>query len=129
MAVKSTTSASKTVYDDGGQQVDVPTSPSNQSQGVALKAVIASKAPEQLNFKPQQQPLVPQNLLEERKKPHNVHRVSVSSSSGNNDSDSDDDLDDMESDPNRTGETSNISEESSYFTNAELSQSEGVENQ
>ncbi len=61
--------------------------------------------------------------VEERKKPQNVHRVSVSSSE---DSDSED-LDDMESDPNRTGETSNISEESSYFTNAELSQSEGVE--
>ena len=60
-----------------------------------------------------------------RQKQQNLHRVSVSSS--NSSSDLDDDSDDDEDqgiDPNRTGETSNLSEGSSYFTN-ELSQSEG----
>ncbi len=56
----------------------------------------------------------PQVLMSNRIKSHNVHRVSVSSSDdGDDDSSS---SDDEESDPNRTGETSNISEDSSYFT-------------
>jgi len=50
--------------------------------------------------------------MSNRIKSHNVHRVSVSSS----DDDSSSCDDDGESDPNRTGETSNISEDSSYFT-------------
>lgn len=45
-------------------------------------------------------------------KSSNIHRVSVSSSNSSSLEDESE-----ESDPNRTGETSNISEGSSYFTN------------
>jgi len=57
-------------------------------------------------------------------KPSNLHRVSVSSSNSSSDLDDDDSDEEEGADPNRTGETSNLSEGSSYFTN-ELSQSEG----
>ena len=56
----------------------------------------------------------PQVQMSNRIKSHNVHRVSVSSSDDDDDSSSCDD--EEASDPNRTGETSNISEDSSYFT-------------
>ena len=53
--------------------------------------------------------------MSNRIKSHNVHRVSVSSSEDDDDDSSSCD-DEEASDPNRTGETSNISDDSSYFT-------------
>jgi hypothetical protein len=53
----------------------------------------------------------PHVQMSNRIKSHNIHRVSVSSSSSDEDDDSS-----SGADPNRTGETSNISEDSSYFT-------------
>jgi hypothetical protein len=54
--------------------------------------------------------------MSNRIKSHNVHRVSVSSSDDDDDDSSSCDDDVEGGDPNRTGETSNISEDSSYFT-------------
>ena len=86
----------------------------SQSQGVALKAMISNKKSPipQAHLVSDDQFLkpTPQVLMSNRIKSHNVHRVSVSSS------DDDSSSDNEESDPNRTGETSNISEDSSYFT-------------